>query len=298
MSTKQNKIFLTGAGGRIASALYPELVSDDYRDIVRVSRIGNATTIALNDMFLPGVLGENDTILHLAWSSVPKTSEESPGLEWMTDIPLLCKILNAVQLVPGNKIHLIFFSSAGTIYGSGQGIFNEDSRLTPNCMYGLAKLHAEQLIIQTAERVGFDYTILRISNLYGFCSRENDQQGIIPYLLKAALTGKAFTIWGDGKAQKDYLFYSDFVKALKYIIDHKVTGVFNISYGKSYSIEQLLNIVEHLTGRGIKIVNAFSPSWDTSCWKIDSSRFCNMANWQPEIDLADGVSIMMENQNE
>jgi len=297
MNKKQNKIFLTGAGGRIASALYPELVTD-YQEIVRVSRTGNASAIALNDMFLPGVLGEHNTILHLAWSSVPKTSEESPGLEWMTDIPLLGKILNSVQLVPKNKIHLIFFSSAGTIYGSGQDIFNEESRPTPNCMYGLAKLHAEQLIIQTAERVGFDYTILRISNLYGFSSREDDQQGIIPYLLKAALTGKAFTIWGDGKAQKDYLFYSDFLRALKYIIDHRVTGVFNISYGKSYSIKQLINIVEHLTGGGIKIVNASAPSWDTSCRKIDSSRLSNITNWHPEIDLADGVSMMMENQNE
>ena len=297
MSKKQSKIFLTGAGGRIASALYPDLVAD-YLDIVRVSRIGNSTAIALDDMLLPGMLGGQDTILHLAWSSVPKTSEESPGLEWMTDIPLLGRILNAVQLVPEKKPHLIFFSSAGTIYGSGQDTLNEESLLAPLCMYGLAKLHAEQLIIQTAERVGIDYTILRISNLYGFPSRENDQQGIIPYLLKAALTGKEFTIWGDGKAQKDYLFYSDFLSALKYIIDQKVYGIFNISYGKSYSIEQLLHIVEQFTGREINIVNAPGSSWDTSCRNIDSSRFSNMSNWQPKIDLAEGISMMMANQNE
>ena len=293
MSRKKIRITLTGARGRMARALLPDL-SANYEDVIGVSRSRGDDFLSYAEWFDSEIFRRQDVILHLAWSSVPRTSEQSPAMEWRTDLPLLSEMFQELGKLPGSKPHFIFFSSAGTVYQNVQQIFREDGVLHPSCLYGWAKLHAEQLIRECAERIDFDYTILRISNLYGVPSRKDDQQGIIPYLIDAAINGRKFQVWGDGSIQKDYLYYTDLLRALKLVIEDKITGTFNLSYGRSYSIDQLISIVERLTGRDLSVSFSSGPQWDASCCRIDNSLIHKTCQWEPLVGIEDGIAAMLQ----
>ena len=68
--------------------------------------------------------------------------------------------------------------------------------------YARAKLAAEEIIRTFGERYGLRYTILRVSNPYGYSVPFQRAQGIIPHAIECARSGKTLSLWGDGSARK------------------------------------------------------------------------------------------------
>lgn len=286
---KSKNIVITGASGRLGCSL-AEHFSSSSQTIRRVSTRAQDGFVSYDDLCSDEFLQQTDVILYLAWSSVPKTSEDNFGKEWTEDIPLLVKVLQAIKSGGHNHIHFVFFSSAGAIYGShGEKLNREDGICAPANMYGWAKLHAEQILQQYSLRFPLDVTILRITNVYGIGSRSNDQQGIIPYLIRAALSGKEMCIWGDGSAQKDYIHVSDLLAAVDSIIRDQVIGIFNVSYGRSYSLHEIVDIIEEMTGRKILLRYTDAYPWDNAKVDVGNEKLRRQLLWEPMISLEDGI---------
>src|SRR5690242_8209648 len=117
-SLRPKRLLITGGRGRLAS-----LIADHFRapahETVLFSRQADEDFRALTALAAPEVLGGSDALLHLAWSTLPATAEQSPGTEEKHDLPLLEKILHSLAALPsGRRPHFIFFSSGGTIYGN------------------------------------------------------------------------------------------------------------------------------------------------------------------------------------
>ena len=75
---------------------------------------------------------------------MPLTSEERPGREQATDLPLLQDILNACAAVR-RPPHLVFFSTAA-VYGNTTRPRHEETPCNPLGGYARAKLLAEEVI--------------------------------------------------------------------------------------------------------------------------------------------------------
>jgi UDP-glucose 4-epimerase len=286
----KKNIVITGATGRIGVALFNHLTRSPLVQVFPVSTKGKKGYISYDSLFENEFLKRTDVILHLAWSSVPKTSEENIGGEWLTDIPLIVKMLQSIRSGGHKHIHFIFFSSAGTVYGKQDGAATkETATCNPENMYGWSKLHAEQLIQQFALRIPLSAAILRISNVYGIGSRLHDQQGIIPLIIKAALSNSIISIWGDGSAQKDYLYVSDLMEVIDLIIEHRITGVFNVCYGQSYSLRDIIRMVESFTNKKVRLQYTNGPVWDNSHVVIDGGKFRWKFGWKPGTSLEDGL---------
>lgn len=269
---KNKKIVITGASGRLGTVL-SEHFSSLLFSVQQVSRQAQDGFISYEELCSDAVLQQTDVIFHLAWSSVPKVSEDNFGQEWGEDIPLLVKLLQAIRSGGHNHIHFIFFSSAGAIYGlHGGQLSREDSKCSPANMYGWAKLHAEQLLQQYSQRFPLAVTILRITNVYGINSRIGDQQGVIPYLIRAALSGNEMCIWGDGTAQKDYIHVTDLLAAIDSILLDQVTGLFNLSYGMTHSLHDIIHDIERITGRKIQRRYTEHYPWDNAQVAVDNNK--------------------------
>ena len=291
---KKKNIVVTGASGRLGSALLSHLSKITQLNIFPVSTRNKKGFYSYDEFFTDEFLGQTDVIVHLAWSSVPKTSEENFGGEWLEDIPLLVRLLQAVRSGGHSHIHLIFFSSAGTVYGKHAGkAATETTPCNPVNLYGWGKLHAEQLLQQFNLRFPISVTILRISNVYGMGSKINDQQGVIPYSVKAALQNIEMCIWGDGTAQKDYLYIADLIEVVETIIFRGVSGLFNVCFGKSYSLNDIIQRVEHVTGKEISVQYITAPSWDNDLVAINGRKICNHLAWKPKIDIETGVEKLI-----
>lgn len=105
---KNKKIVITGASGRLGTAL-SEHFSSLLFSVQQVSRQAQDGFISYEELCSDAVLQQTDVIFHLAWSSVPKVSEDNFGQEWGEDIPLLVKLLQAIRSGGHNHIHFIFF---------------------------------------------------------------------------------------------------------------------------------------------------------------------------------------------
>jgi UDP-glucose 4-epimerase len=285
------RILITGGRSRLAGVIHPALVSAGAQ-VTSLSRSEGDHHLGLENLFVNDLLEQTDTVLHLAWSTVPLSSERHVGLEWEHDIPLLIKVLKTVCASPNrDKLHFVFFSSGGTVYGNARE--GRPSRETDPCApigwYGHAKLAAERLIEEYGQRHGLAYTILRISNPYGFAVPTHKPQGIVPFLLQSAVHGKPFSVWGDGTARKDFLYYTDFNSALASVIRERPAGTFNVSSGESHTVNEVIACVEATLGRKVSIQRVAAHSWDVHDSLLDNSKLAKAVGWRPTVGLAEGI---------
>jgi UDP-glucose 4-epimerase len=290
MSDQPQRVFVTGGRGRLAS-----LISDHFRQpahsVELFSRTGAAGYRALDTLLQPGALSRCDTLLHLAWSTLPASSEAHPGSEQQHDLPVLEKFLHALAATPAaQRPHFIFFSTGGAVYGNATARpSREDDPCTPIGSYGKAKLAAEKTIRARAERDGLHCTILRISNPYGYPVPKSRQQGLIAHALRCAMEGLPLTLWGNGSARKDFLYVTDFLSGLEAVVNRRLAGTFNLAAGESHSVNEVISLVEAATEKTITVTRSEAPKWDVQDSRLDNSRLIAATGWRPQVSLAEGI---------
>lgn len=283
-------LFVTGGRGRLATLIADHFAAPRHQ-VALFSRTAGRGFQKIDGLLTPGALGTAHALLHLAWSTLPATSEQNPGREAAHDLPLLGQLLDALARVPaGQRPLFIFFSSGGAIYGNAPGRPNrEDDACHPLGHYGRAKQAAEQLIQARAARDGLPCAILRISNPYGYPVPKSRAQGLIPHALRCAMEGQPLALWGDGSARKDFLYYTDFLAALEAVLAHRLTGTFNLAAGESHSVREVLGAIEAETGRPVALAPQPAPAWDVQDSRLDPARLIAATGWRPQVSLAEGI---------
>jgi UDP-glucose 4-epimerase len=282
------RILVTGGRGRLAALVGAHFKAPAH-EVVRFSRESGGGFHAATQLAsaLPGAAA----LLHLAWSTLPATSEKAGGTESQVDLPALERILATLAALPAaQRPHFVFFSSGGAVYGNAPARPNlETDACRPIGRYGQAKRAAEELIERAVARDGLAGTILRISNPYGYPVPPDRVQGIIPHAIRCALTGQPLTLWGDGHAQKDFLHYTDFLPAVELLVARRLTGTFNLGAGESHSVHEIIALVEKHTGKKITTRRTDAPAWDVQDSRLDTQRFRAAAGWSPRVPLAEGI---------
>lgn len=288
---KTPNILLTGGRGRLASAIF-DYQTGRNNGIQAFSRTAGGGYQGLDDLLKPGLWEQADFLLHAAWGTVPLVSERAPATEWETDLPWLARMLRHFgERGARRPIHFVFFSSGGTVYGDALDgtASKEKDLLYPKGWHGLAKVQAETLVREACAHYEMPCTILRISNPYGMASATVRPQGIIPILASCALDGSVFRLWGDGHAEKDFIHINDFNDAVNQVISGRITGTYNLSSGRSFSVNSVITKIEDLTGLPINVVHEPGYKWDVVASRLDNSAFRNVSNWTPRIALEDGL---------
>ena len=290
MSAASQRLLVTGGRGRLAS-----LIADHFRAPAFEGRLQSRASapgfFPRGELEAATFYRPHDCVLHLAWSTLPLTSEQSPGYEQLHDLPALRRLLEAASIAAVRpRPHFVFFSTGGAVYGNAPDRPNrEDDVCHPLSHYGRAKLDAEAIIRAHAASTGLECAILRISNPYGYPVPPSRRQGIIPHALRCAASGQPLTLWGDGTARKDFLYYTDFLSALDAVIAQRLTGTFNLCAGESHSVREVLSLVESQTGRPIAVESIAAPAWDVHDSRLSNERFVHATGWRQQVSLAEGI---------
>lgn len=283
-------LLLTGGRGRLATLIADHFATGRHRLRLfsRVAAEGFEAVSALRD---PTRLRDADVLLHLAWSTLPATSEASPGVEFSRDLPDLAAMLDALAATPAERRPLfVFFSSGGAVYGDAPGRpSREEDPLRPVGGYGRGKVAAERLIEERAERHGLPCCVLRISNPYGYPVPKSRAQGLVPHAFRCAMENQSLALWGDGSARKDFLYYTDFLGAIEAVIQHRLNGTYNLAAGESHQVNEVLAAIEEHTGRGLRVDSRPAPAWDVRDSRLDNARLIAASGWRPRISLAEGI---------
>ena len=284
------RLVIIGGRGKIATELHRHVVGEGV-GCTLFSRAGGEDIFPIDDLFTPGIWTPGDTFVHAAWSTVPFTSEQNPGVEWQVDIPLLVRIIRFLGSLPAaERPQFCFLSSGGTIYGEAPTEPKaETDLLHPKGWHGLAKKAAEGLTTALCRHLALPVAILRISNPYGFSGGSVKPQGIIQHALRAALEGGELRLWGDGSAIKDFIFSEDLSAAMLALFRHRVSGIFNVATGKSTSIRQIIELAEKVTQKKINLVYEPPFPWDVQQSRLDVTKLWNVTGWRPRVGLEEGI---------
>ena len=224
MLNTKNRIIITGGAGFIGSHLITALKNSGYKNLLVVDKNQPADR---GVRFIKGdfsgslrrTIKNGDTIVHLACSTIPSTSEQNKEKDIMENV------IGAVRLLEncrGKKLkNFIFLSSGGTVYGKINRPAEETDAPQPINAHGLMKYLIEKYIEIHAQLYGLNYTIVRASNPYGREVVGARKQGVIDIFFKKVLADEPIEIWGDGRVIRDYFHIDDLTALLLKIIKNQ-----------------------------------------------------------------------------
>ena len=211
-------------------------------------------------------------------------------------------VLQNVQLIDRlaklGTAKFIFLSSGGAVYGkdaAGKKI-DESHATEPISAYGVAKLAVEKYLQLYGYHFGLNYLIIRPSNVYGFIKNLKKPQGVINHIIDATLNQKKFRLWGSAENRKDYLYAEDLAEAIALAVlqqDNYRSRIYNVAYGETHSIGDIISIVEKLTGQKLGIEKVTAAGFDVTNIEVDGSRFRQDFNWCPATDLESGIARIL-----
>ena len=233
-----------------------------------------------------------DWVFHLAYTTLPATSNEDPSYDVRSNIIATLQLLDACKESHVKKI--IFISSGGTVYGIPQELpIREEHTTEPICSYGITKLAIEKYLHLYRHLYNLDYVVARLANPYGEYQNPQAKQGAITVFLGNVLSGKPIILWGDGEVVRDYIYIGDatqaLVKAAEYCPDENEPRIFNIGSGAGQSLNQIVRAIKNVVDRDVEVVHHPARPADVPANVLDISRAKKCLNWQPEINLENGI---------
>jgi UDP-glucuronate decarboxylase len=149
-----------------------------------------------------------------------------------------------------------------------------------------------------AETLFFDYhrqhklriKVARIFNTYGPRMHPNDGRVVSNFVVQA-LKGEPITLYGDGQQTRSFCFVDDLVEGFLRLMDtgDEVTGPINLGNPGEFTIKQLAETVIELTGSKSTIEYRPLPQDDPRQRQPDISKAKALLDWQPTIQLQEGV---------
>jgi nucleoside-diphosphate-sugar epimerase len=156
----------------------------------------------------------------------------------------LVTLENALDFSRGMPVEQFVFFSSSMVYGNFLTTeVDEDHPLNPIGIYGALKVAGEKLVIAYNQVFKLPYTIVRPSALYGprCVSRRVGQ-----IFIESALDGTTLRVDGDGSERLDFTYIDDLVEGVLLILQapEAHNQIFNLTYGRSRSIAELLAVVK------------------------------------------------------
>lgn len=181
-------------------------------------------------------LGQFDCIIHLAGYAQPSIFMADPTSTIKINTEIVSCLLKKL-----NPLGSFLFLSSSEVYANTQKSLNQEdinSCINPNhprAAYILSKLLGESICFTESTNSNKNIKIARLSMVYGPGIKKNDKRVISQFLYQAIFDDK-IQLLDQGKAQREYLYILDAVRALLNIIFFGKEPIYNIGSGISGSI--------------------------------------------------------------
>ena len=138
-----------------------------------------------------------------------------------------------------NDLTRFVYSSSSSVYGDRADLpVTEKALPQPHSPYGVTKLAAEHLCLLYSANAGVPTSSLRYFTVYG--PRQRPDMAFRKFV-DAALDGRPFVMYGDGRQTRDFTYVADAVRAnLLAVAAPGVAEVFNVGGGERVSLADAL----------------------------------------------------------
>lgn len=276
-------LLITGATGYVGSHFLKAIPEHLRRDCLSPSRqemdLTNADSVKL--YFKTHSI---DRVLHLAAAldntdSVSLLNSNISGLYYL------------LQESKTAEIQHFVFASSNTVYGTRKAFSIPESQ--SDCPdadnhYAVTKYYGELMVKDVLG--GFRHTIVRIGDIYG----PNQKTGaLIKAVVKNIVHAEPQRLYGQGDRTRDYIYIDDVVSGLQYILEKKLTGVYNLATGVGTDVREIIHIAETLSDCKSPTIPVPTEHEDHSKIVLDITKLKN-AGWEAEVSFKEGLGRIVE----
>jgi len=300
-----SKILVTGGAGFIGSHLTDKLLQKGHKVLIidnlstgfkhHINHKAKFYQMDIRSVAIDKIIEKERPLVayHLAAQVDVRKSLEDPNLDVEINISGSINLLRSCIKHKVQKV--IFASTGGAIYGE-QEYFPADEKhpAFPVSPYGVAKLTVEKYLHCFKENFGLGHTCLRLANVYGPRQNPKGDQGVVAIFCGKLLNGEQVTIYGDGKQTRDYVYIDDVVNAFVSALDYSKSEVFNIGTSVETNVNQLYEILAGKVGSNSNKTYGPERLGEQKRSVIDFAKAKKELNWEPEVNLEQGLSKTLE----
>jgi UDP-glucose-4-epimerase GalE len=236
-----------------------------------------------------------DAVVHFAAFTYVGESVTEPAKYYRNN---LINTLNLMDCLRRRRVWRFVFSSTCAIYGAPTRVpITEDEVPRPINPYGSTKLAVERALADYGSAYGWGYAALRYFNAAG--ARPDGTVGedhtpethLIPLVLHAALGQRPhIEIFGtdyatpDGTCVRDYVHVDDLAEAHLLALERLEPGkglAYNLGTGRGYSVREVIQTVEAVTGRRVPVKEAPRRAGDPPVLVAAPEKIRRELGWRP-----------------
>lgn len=309
-------ILVTGGAGYIGSHVVRQLGEMDERIVVLDNlSTGFRESVLYGDLvvgdtgnldLVSQLLKEHriDTVLHFAAHTIVPESVADPLKYYGNNTCQTRSLLQACQLA---GVKNFIFSSTAAVYGIPEvSAVTEQTPTQPINPYGSSKLMTEWMLRDLALACDMRYVALRYFNVAGSDPQARIGQSTrnATLLIKVAceaVVGKrdSISVFGsdyptrDGTGIRDYIHVEDLaaahISALRYLRDGGESTILNCGYGHGYSVREVLDAVQRVSGKSLVIHDMPRRPGDPPSLVAQVEKIRQLLDWQVQFDDLDKI---------
>ena len=302
------RVLVTGAHGFIGSHLTRALLEHGYevgilsRDTSDLSRLRDFMgrisryTADLRDpaSVLKVVEGSRpDAVVHLATYYAVEHRPEELGVMMDTNVKGTIALLEACR---DRGISLFLNMSTCAVYREKEVPLVETDPVSPQNLYALTKLQAEDACRFYGDRLGVPAATLRLFPPYG---PGDNERRLIPYVIRSILAGRDVQLT-TGTQRWDFVYVEDVVSAVLAALGNPEkaasAGTMNVATGDPRSVRELAMRIHEMLGSKGNLLWGAVPHRKTEVWYNSGSpeKIRSVLGWKPGFSLDEGLERTIE----
>ena len=306
-------ILVVGGAGYIGSHLVKELVEKEEVVVLDNLTTGHRQAVDSRAVFVEGDLGNEEdlqmifksypieAVMHFAAFSLVGESVVDPLKYYQNNV---AATLTLLKVMMKNNVKNFIFSSTAATYGIPDvELIDETTPTRPINPYGHSKLMIEQILSDFSKSYGLNYVILRYFNAAGahqsavIGESHDPETHLIPIILQQLLGKREkVSVFGsdydtaDGTCIRDYIHVTDLASAHILALEALLTGkksteIYNLGNGLGYSVKEVIETCEKVTGVEANVEMADRRAGDPAMLVASSQKIYSELGWKAERNL-------------
>lgn len=309
---EQSTILVTGGAGYIGSHTVLALQQAGYAVVILDNLVyGHRDLVeqVLGTKLICGEIGDRpllekifsdfkiQAVIHFAAYAYVGESVSDPGKYYRNNVAGTLTLLEAMVQA---QVPYIVFSSTCATYGHPQQIpIPEQHPQHPINPYGSSKLMVETMLSDFDGAYGLRSVRFRYFNAAGADPQgrlgedHHPETHLIPLVLLTALGKRQqISIFGtdydtpDGSCIRDYIHVADLAQAhvlgLEYLLQGGKTAVFNLGNGNGFSVRQVIEAAQRVTGLQIPVLESDRRPGDPAILIGSAAKAREILGWRPQ----------------
>ncbi|MFC1989487.1 SDR family oxidoreductase [Chloroflexota bacterium] len=250
----------------------------------------------LDKGLLKDIVADVEYVFHLAASVGNIKSIEDPHFDMEVNVK---GTINLLEACVDSNIKRLVYSSSGAIFGEARYLpVDEDHPVNPESPYGVSKLAAEKYCFAFHKVHGLPVTALRYFNAYGPRQGSSGYANVIAIFFGKIREGKPLTVFGDGEQTRDFVYVGDIAKANTLAATNQaaVGEVFHIATGQESSVNQMVDIIDQVSGRKNEVIHADFRVGEVKHSRANIEKAQGVLGYSPEVSLREGLPLTWQEE--